>query len=689
MARRQGTAVLTLRKSRTSALCLQTAGKNPDELLGKEWLLTNSRGGYSSSTVVGCNTRRYHGLLIGSLTPPTGRIMALASCLEMVIRDSSVFNLSTFEFNHAFSPEGYKYVKAFRRDAGAHFDYQFDDLQLTKSVYLMRDIDTVAIGYRFSQMAEPVEFAIRPFVGLRDFHSLQRCSAPLVCTAADDGLMVRHNVPESCELFIKCPAMTFRKDSQWWFNFIYRCDRERGQDFTEDLWTPGFFKCRIDAPTTVVLWANLSDKYDADKAAFPDFDALVKEQQHHQQQVAAAAGRDTKLGTLFLAADQFIVKRMPHDALPTTHDAQRTTILAGYPWFADWGRDALLSLPGLLLATGRFDEAKSVLTTFADSANDGLIPNCFDDYGDAAHFNSVDASLWFIDAAFRYLQATGDIDTFGRRMLPVILSIIEAYRNGTRFGIHADDDGLITAGDRDTQLTWMDAKYEGVAFTPRYGKPVEVNALWYNVLMRLARFFADDDWPTDAERRRFDFGSMAQQAADSFARLFWNDGIGCLNDCILPDGRPDTTLRPNQIFAVSLPFSALSASQQRAVVAAVEQRLLTPYGLRTLDPDDSRYVGTYTGPQETRDRAYHQGTAWPYLMGAFVEAYLKVNNFSTEARNKSAGFIEPLMRHITEAGCLGQLCEIFDGNPPHKPRGCFAQAWSIAELIRAYLLIKG
>jgi predicted glycogen debranching enzyme len=318
-----------------------------------------------------------------------------------------------------------------------------------------------------------------------------------------------------------------------------------------------------------------------------------------------------------------------------------------------------------------------------------MIPNCFDDYGDTAHFNSVDASLWFVDAAFRYLQATGDIDTFGRRLLPVITSIIEAYRDGTRFGICADNDGLITAGDKNTQLTWMDAKYDGVAFTPRYGKPVEVNALWYSVLMRLARFFADDDWLTDVERSRYDFASMAQQAADSFGKLFWNEHIGYLNDCILPDGSADTTLRPNQIFAVSLPFSPLSMSQQRAVVRIVHRRLLTPYGLRTLDPGDPRYVGTYTGPQQQRDKAYHQGTVWPYLMGAFVEAYLKVNNFTSESRKEAARLIESLIRHIAEDGCIGQLCEIFDGSPPHKDRGCFAQAWSIAELTRAYLLIKG
>jgi predicted glycogen debranching enzyme len=288
--------------------------------------------------------------------------MALANCLEMVIRNGTVFNLSTFEFSHTFSPEGFKYLKAFRRNTGAHFDYDLGDVRLTKSVYLMRDTDTTALAYEFSEVAGPVDFVVRPLVGLRDFHSLQKCFAPLVCTPVNDGLLLRHNVPESCELFIKCPAAAFQKDPQWWFNFLYRCDRERGQDFAEDLWTPGFFKCRIDAPAVIVLWANLSDRYDANRMTFPCLDVIGKEQQRHRCQVTTAAGTDETLRLLYLAGDQFIVKR-------TTHDALRTTILAGYPWFADWGRDAFIALPGLLLATRRFDEARSVLTTFAASAS--------------------------------------------------------------------------------------------------------------------------------------------------------------------------------------------------------------------------------------------------------------------------------------------------------------------------------
>jgi predicted glycogen debranching enzyme len=335
-------------------------------------------------------------------------------------------------------------------------------------------------------------------------------------------------------------------------------------------------------------------------------------------------------------------------------------------------------LPGLLLATRRFDEAKSVLLSFAGAADEGMIPNCFDDYANDAHFNSVDASLWFINAAFAYLAASGDRRTFREQLLPVVIFIIDAYRRGTRFGIHADSDGLITAGDSNTQLTWMDAKYDGVAFTPRYGKAVEVNALWYNALMLLDQFY------DDSKHSQRELKVEIDKVRTSFRKLFWNESWGRLNDCILPDGTADATLRPNQIFAVSLSFSPLEPAQQKAVVDIVEKKLLTPFGLRTLSPDDGRYHGKYSGRQSDRDRAYHQGTVWPYLIGPFVEAYLKVHT----SKEQASRFIEPLLTYLTGDGCIGQVSEIFDGDPPHKPKGCFAQAWSVAELIRVYLMVK-
>jgi len=663
-----------------TTLSVQTANLPFEQLLDKEWLLTNGCGGYAASSVIGCNTRRYHGLLVGSLNPPVNRIMALANCMEMVVRNDKVFNLAGFEFEDKIAPEGVKYLKQFRKDAAVHFDYEIEDIRLTKSVYLLRNSNTVTVGYEFSSVAEPFEFVVRPFVGLRDFHLLQKSYAPLVARPSDDGILIRHDVPASCELFIKCPDASFEKDRQWWFNFVYRCDRRRGQEFTEDLWTPGFFRWTISEPRKVLLWANLSAKFKAEDDRVKDLDSVNRELRDYDRHILAHTNGDTILRTLCRSADQFITKGR-------RNGDERTTILAGYPWFADWGRDTFIALPGLMLATKRYDEARDALVSFAKAASDGMIPSRFDDYSDTAYFNSVDASLWFVNAAFDYLRTADDAETFNRRLLPTIRSIIDSYRQGTRFGICADEDGLINAGNADTQLTWMDAKYAGTAFTPRYGKPVEVNALWYNALMLLAEYSAEHE-TEDMKYSKYSFHLLASKAKQSFNQLFWNEELGYLNDCILPDGSVDSSMRPNQIFAVSLPFSPLTSARQAAVVKAVERELLTPYGLRTLSPGDKRYVGTCTGPQQDRDRAYHQGTVWPYLMGPFIEAYLKVNRHSRKAKRQASHFIKPLLDHLTQDACIGQLSEIFDADPPHRPRGCFAQAWSVAELIRAYLLIN-
>ncbi len=753
--------MLTLRKAdnRWPLFCNRSQNGNPaaisisiadqpiENLLTREWLLTNERGSYASSTIAGCNTRGYHGLLIGSLNPPVNRIMTLNNCLEMVIVKGQVFHLSTFEFSDKFAPTGFTFLRQFRRDTGAHFDYELAPasgsrkarshagvvipakagIKLTKSVYLLRDTDTVALVYDFTSLqhrkascGEPVEFVLRPFVGLRDFHTLQNSHAPLFSRCLGDGVLVRHDIANSCKLFLSCQyvhpvreknevshGVNFENDRQWWFNFVYRNNRERGQDFTEDLWTPGFFKCRIvpgtpcgENPAKIVLWANLSPPWvrcKPEELANLDIEAVREDLGRHQENLKQCVSRHSSLVSRFtghgaratnfeplcLTADRFIAKRQ-------TDHTHRTTILAGYPWFADWGRDAFISLPGLLLSTGRFEEAKSVLITFATAADEGMIPNRFDDRngpGDSlrstTYFNSVDASLWFINAAFQYAAASGDSKTFMQELMPAIHWIIDSYHKGTRFDIRADADGLITAGNDQTQLTWMDAKYDGVAFTPRCGKAVEVNALWYNSLCLLAQFYTDRNIE-NAEH----YKSMADKVRTSFCELFWNESKGYLNDCILPDGSADESLRPNQIFAVSLPFSPLSAHQQKSVVKAVQNQLLTPYGLRTLNVQDSRYKGVYTGPQQQRDEAYHQGTVWAFLLGPFVEGFLKVNGFSRKSKKKAAEFIQPLLQHLTKDGCLGSVSEIFDGDAPHKPRGCIAQAWSVAELIRAYQLIN-
>lgn len=654
-------------------------GNDCTSLLDREWLLTNERGSYASGTVIGCNTSGYHGLLIGALHPPVDRVMALSNCLEIVTCGGKAFHLSTFEFSGEPVLAPCPYLREFRRDSGAHFIYEFESIELDKAVYLAPDSDTVVVEYAFEGIMEPVEFIVRPFVGLRDFHHMQHGDTAMRCDHLEPGLLVRRDTLGSCALRMDCPAMRFEDDAQWWFDFSYRVNRQRGQHASEDLWTPGFWRGVLEEDGRIVFWTRLDERYRPDRPVTVEVGMVKNRLAAHQREILREAqAADEADRKLILAADQFIVNRRHGDV-------EGTTIVAGYPWFADWGRDTFIAMPGLLLATGRFEEARSVLCTFAAAADGGLIPNRFDDRSGPAHFNSVDASLWFVHAAFEYLEATEDKNTFGQELLPVIRWIIDSFQNGTRFGIHADADGLIQAGDKDTQLTWMDAKYDGVVFTPRWGKPVEVNALWHNALCRMHEFCLRTDQISDARR----YARMAQQAGDGFCERFWNESAGYLNDTVMPDGRVDASLRPNQIFAVSLPYGPpLSGARQKAIVAAVERELLTPYGLRTLSPRDACYQGRYEGPQRNRDAAYHQGTVWPYLMGPFVEAYLKVNDFKPAALRRAGEMIEPLLKHLTTTGCLGSISEIFDGDEPHEPKGCQAQAWSVGELLRIHRLLK-
>ena len=672
--------MITMRKTRvTPIVSLDVQDEPIEDLLTQEWLLTNARGGYASSTVLGCNTRGYHGLLVGALQPPACRVMALANGLETITYDGRSYELATFEFKDRFAPAGHEYLRQFHRDIGVHFEYALGRVRVTKSVYLDRQSDTLALVYTIESVKAPLEFTLRPFVGLRDFHTLQNCHAPLCARQIEAGVLVRHNVPDSCRLLLTCEQAEFQDDPQWWYNFVYRCERERGQSFTEDLWTPGVFRVVLKRPGQIVFWAQLQGHDNPTDKGISDLDQLREDLRTHQREVIKAAGTERRVTkALCLAADQFVVQR-------TTDKGPGDTIMAGFPWFADWGRDAFIALPGLLLETGRTEQAKGVLLTFANAADQGMVPNCFDEHDNTTHYNSVDASLWFIHAAFQYLTVSEDAKTFSRDLLPVILWIVDSYQKGTRFEIHTDNDGLISAGNAQTQLTWMDAKCGDKAFTPRHGKTVEVNALWYNALCLLSQYYAR----RDRQMSQF-YRTLAAKTAESFCSLFWNEGCGYLNDVVHPDGSIDASLRPNQVFAVSMPYAPpLSHAQQTSIVDKLQAELLTPYGLRTLAPSHPAYKGVFTGTPYERDSAYHQGTVWPYLIGPFVEAYVKVHGSDRKAKREAAEFIQPLLDHLTQEGCLGSICEVFDGDDPHTPKGCSAQAWSVAELIRAYRLVNG
>jgi len=646
-------------------------GADLQPLLAKEWLIANRIGAYASSTAVGCNTRRYHGLLVSATAAPVGRLLAVATVMEELAVGDRTVELATNEFEDTFAPDGSAFLQAFRNDTAATYVYRVDDATLTKEIILAESANTAAVRYTLT--GAPGRLRVRPFVALRDYHHLRAPDQPsqLTFELIDGRVAVRDlNQPDHV-VYLSAEGAEIEGEGQWWHRFVYRADIARGQDGQEDLYSPGAFAMDLAPGRSCVLLASV----DAPNAV--DFDAAVTARRERLAQLARSVGPKADLATRRLAAatDTFIARRTFRDRKPSA------TILAGYHWFADWGRDAFIALPGLLLTTGRFDLAKGVFRTFASRIADGMVPNRFDDYSAAAHYNSIDASLWFIIAAERFVEATGETNFWHDTLMPAANAILTAYHDGTSFGIRADADGLLAGGSHQTQLTWMDAKLGDEPITPRHGKAVEINALWHSAHRIMAERAAEYDADLAA-----DYARRAELIASAFVQTFWNGEGACLFDCVC-EGRPDATIRPNQIFAVSLPHSPLDPDQQRGVLQVVARDLLTPMGLRTLAPHDERFRPRCGGSWESRDRAYHQGTVWPWLIGAFIEAYLKVEGPKPFAVAQARSWLDGFDAHLGEAG-LGFISEIFDGEAPHAPRGCIAQAWSVAEVLRAKTLVE-
>jgi len=643
-----------------------------DALLDIEWVVPNRIGAYASSSVVGCNTRRYHGLLVAATAAPTGRVVTLSSLGEQLDIGGTEYLLSTNEFADAFSPRGVVHLVEFRNDAAATFVFRAGPAKLTKEIILAESANAVAVRYTLDG-AEGV-LRLWPFVAMRSFHRLRKVHQPhgMTFRATEGGAAVRDTVNPLAELYIISQEARFEPRPQWWYRFRYRKEIARGQDGFEDLYTPGSFEYQLREGQSCQITASLNDPIPVGFATT----SLRRRRRLARLAQSVGPGADEATRRLAAATDAFVVQRQFPNAQSSA------TILAGYHWFADWGRDAFVAMPGLLLETGQFEQARGVFRTFIEQMANGMISNRFDDYSPTAHHNSIDASLWLIVAAERYLQATGDIEFWRRVLMPACNSILTAYQDGTRFDIRADADGLLTWGSATTQLTWMDAALGDEPITPRHGKAVEVNALWHSANRIMAQRCAGIDETLEQQ-----YAYRAELIASAFVPTFWNAQAGCLYDCVA-DGQVDSSIRPNQIFAVSLPHSPLSHDRQRSVVTTVGQKLLTPMGLRTLCPDDSRYRGRYGGSWESRDRSYHQGTVWAWLMGAFVEAYLKVEGNSDQARAQAAEWLRGFDDHLNRAG-IGFISEIFDGEAPHHPRGCIAQAWSVAEILRAKRLVAG
>jgi predicted glycogen debranching enzyme len=655
----------------------QTTCTNLEAARSREWLETNGIGGYSSSTIVGLNTRRYHGLLVAATCPPVGRIVMLSKIEETLVINGRRYDLSTNQYPGAIHPQGFNLQTGFRLDPFPIFTYQIDGITIEKSVFMIYGENSVAVRYQVEGigleskldddglwLVDTCVLELSPLLAYRDYHSLARETGAI----NSDVLIEDRSV--AYQPFSEMPALYFahcagevEKTGHWYRDFEYSIERERGFDFTEDLFNPLALKFDLRGRSQVDIIASTERRNIGD---VDDIDRYQEEEVQRRLQISAGLHLDDEfVCALEQAADQFIVSR-----------DERKTVIAGYHWFSDWGRDTMIALPGLTLTTGRPEIAKSILLEFARYVDRGMLPNRFPDAGETPEYNSVDATLWFFEAVRALIQHTGDYEFARSSLYDVMADIIDWHVRGTRYNIHVDHDGLLAAGEEGSQLTWMDAKVGDWVVTPRRGKPVEIQALWYNalrVMEDLARRF-------DHEEQENFYGQLAEKAQAGFNRIFWNDEAGCLYDVV--DGeRCDASIRPNQILAVSLAHTMISADRAALIVEKVGRELLTPFGLRTLSPSDPRYRGRYEGDPLSRDGAYHQGTVWAWLMGPFVTAFLRVFGESDDARRRAAAWLEPFREHLREAG-LGQISEIFDGDPPHTPRGCIAQAWSVAEILR-------
>lgn len=675
----------------------------------REWLLTNGLGGYAGGSCLGLNTRRYHGLLIAAMRAPVERVMCLSAIADEAIVDvgaagETTHRMTLFEFagGDRSAERGAAHAELERfgvTAAGARWTYRFShpqgDVTIDKLVHLYDRRNAVGVRYTVRGPGVPIRLKLRPLARLTDVHDLgpQHDHPRFETRALPNGCVLTNG---AIGLHVMAADAIFRRDQQWWKGVHHGWEARRGQDTLEDLASPGVFEWTT-VPTPLGA-SRLELNASVDAREIGDIEGSTAARERRLGQVirgAIASAGDTELAgqdqqriaELARASDAFVVERV----LPAESDgAFGESVIAGYPWFADWGRDTMICLPGLLLETQRHAEARRVLETFAANRRDGLIPNRFDDHTGEAYYNTVDASLWYLHAACAYAEAANDAAVFAGQVGAACRDVVEAYRRGTKFDIKLDGaDGLIAAGSAETQLTWMDAQRGGVTFTPRHGKCVEINALWIHGLAGLSKAFAEIDAAYSAE-----LAQWAGQSATGFKDRFWDSERSCLFDRLEPinqgaeagDWRPTREIRPNQVIAASLELAPLTQEQRAGVVAIARRELLTPRGLRTLAPSDPAYRGRFEGDLMQRDEAYHNGTVWPWLIGPFVEASLRAarepGSAATQARADIAGVLEGLTH-----GTLGQIAEVYGGDMPGAPDGCFAQAWSLAEALRSLALI--
>jgi predicted glycogen debranching enzyme len=626
-----------------------------------EWLEADGLGGFASGTVSGIRTRRYHALLLTATTPPAGRMVLANGFDAWVETPRGTFAISSQRYNpDVVHPDGASRIESFEYEPWPRWRYKIDnDIVIEHELFVPKGESAVFISWKVvSPNDDNLKLKVRPFLSGRDFHSTHHENDSFRFEAEQNGERVTFRSYDGIPAVNAYSNGHYAHDPTWYRNFLYSEELVRGLDAIEDLASPGVFEFSLSRKPAVLMLA-------AEGHAITDIESI--EARHVQVRTIEQARRQYFSSPLERAADAYLVKR-----------SKGKTLIAGYPWFGDWGRDTFIALRGLCIATGHLEEARDILLQWAGTVSQGMLPNRFPDHGEQPEFNSVDASLWYVIAVNDYLLAakkrpTLTDDCHTKKLQAAVEAILAGYNEGTRFGIRADRDGLLSAGEHGQQLTWMDARVEGREITPRIGKPVEIQALWLNALAIGAKF--SGRWKT-----------LFEKGCAAFESKFWNEHAGYLADVIDCDHQPgvnDLAFRPNQIFAVGgLPLALLSKEKARRVVDAVEMLLLTPVGLRSLAPGESGYAPHYQGDSRTRDSVYHQGTVWPWLIGPFVEAWVRVHGANAAARKKArARFLPPLYEHLNHAR-LGHVSEICDAEPPHTPRGCPFQAWSLGELLR-------
>ncbi len=639
----------------------------------KEWVLTNGIGGYAGSSVTGAHARKHHGYLIASLHPPVERFVILSKINECLIRSSEKIDFTVEQYladdGSTAYRKGIEYLNSFTYDGLVHFTTKAPEFTMTKTLAFEHSKNTIAVSYDIQNDGEAATLVLTPLFNYRVHHEASTIDTLKFDTAYEQPeirLVPQQNKDVTIRLFTD-DGTVVPCEEKYTTGMQLQKELDVESDALDDNYTPYQIEFPLDAGCRkkISIVCTIEDTYEKDAfataaAEMARFDALEKKAGYH----------DELAETLTIAADHFLAYRQSTGLM---------TVLAGLPWFTDWGRDTMIALTGLTLSTGRYQDARDILTTFARYVHHGMVPNMFPDEGTAPLYNTADASMWYFYAVGKYLDYTGTPEDYAfvqETIYPKLKEIIAAYEHGTDFSIYMEEDGLIHAGSGLDQVTWMDVRVGDWVATPRHGKPVEINALWYHALCLM------EEWAMRFGEDGSHYAALAAHAKESFAKEFWNEKDGCLYDVV--DGlEGDATLRPNQIYAVSLPHRMLDADKEKKIVDKVYEKLYAKTGLRSLSPDDKEYHPTYEGCLDKRDHAYHQGTSWGFLLGGFLTAYVHVYGTSKEVITRVDAMLDATREQFYH-GCIGSIAEIFDGNEPHTSRGCYAQAWSVGEILRAY-----